>query len=31
MELKYPAELEEDVKRVLQSLAQRLRLEYLGD
>jgi hypothetical protein len=31
MELKYPAELEEDVKGVLQSLAQRLRLEYLGD
>jgi hypothetical protein len=31
MELKYPAELEEDVKRVLQSLAQRLRLEEFGD
>ena len=30
MELKYPPELEQDVKHVLQSLAQRLRLEYLG-
>lgn len=29
MELKYPPELEQDVKQVLQSLAQRLRLEYL--
>ena len=31
MELKYPSELEQDVKQVLQSMAQRLRLEYLGD
>ncbi len=30
MELKYPPELEQDVKHVLQSLTQRLRLEYLG-
>ena len=29
MELKYPVELEEDVKGVLQSMAQRLKLEYL--
>jgi hypothetical protein len=29
MELKYPPELEEDVKGVLQSMAQRLKLEYL--
>jgi hypothetical protein len=29
MELKYPPELEQDVKGVLQSMAQRLRLEYL--
>lgn len=29
MELKYPLELEEDVKGVLQSMAQRLKLEYL--
>ena len=29
MELKYPLELEQDVKGVLQSMAQRLRLEYL--
>lgn len=29
MELKYPPELEEDVKGVLQSMSQRLRLEYL--
>lgn len=28
MELKYPPELEEDVKGVLQSMAQRLKLEY---
>ena len=29
MELKYPPELEEDVKGVLQSMAQRLKLEEL--
>ena len=29
MELKYPLELEQDVRQVLQSMAQRLRLEYL--
>ena len=29
MELKYPPELEMDVKGVLQSMAQRLKLEYL--
>jgi hypothetical protein len=28
MELKYPPELEQDVKGVLQSMAQRLKLEY---
>ena len=27
MELKYPSELEQDVKGVLQSMAQRLRLQ----
>ena len=31
MELKYPVELEEDVKGVLQSMAQRLKLEYLDN
>lgn len=31
MELKYPLELEEDVKGVLQSMAQRLKLEYLDN
>lgn len=31
MELKYPPELEQDVRGVLQSMAQRLRLEFLGD
>jgi hypothetical protein len=31
MELKYPLELEQDVKGVLQSMAQRLKLEYWGD
>lgn len=31
MELKYPLELEQDVKGVLQSMARRLKLEYLGD
>ena len=31
MELKYPPELEEDVKGVLQSMAQRLKLEYLDN
>lgn len=31
MELKYPLELEQDVRQVLQSMAQRLKLEYLGD
>ena len=31
MELKYPVELEEDVKGVLQSMAQRLKLEYFDD
>jgi hypothetical protein len=31
MELKYPLELEQDVKQVIQSTAQRLKLEYLGD
>jgi len=31
MELKYPPELEEDVKGVLQSMAQRLKLEYLNN
>jgi len=30
MELKYPPELEQDVKDVMQSMAQRLKLEYLG-
>ena len=29
MELKYPLDLEEDVKGVLQSMALRLKLEYL--
>jgi hypothetical protein len=29
MELKYPSELEQDVKGVLRSMAQRLRLEEL--
>jgi len=29
MELKYPLELEQDVKGVLQSMALRLKLEYL--
>lgn len=31
MELKYPPELEQDVKGVLQSMAQRLKLEYLDN
>ncbi len=31
MELKYPPELEEDVKGVLQSMAERLKLEYLNN
>jgi hypothetical protein len=31
MELKYPLELEQDVKGVLQSMAQRLKLEYFDN
>jgi len=31
MELKYPPELEMDVKGVLQSMAQRLKLEYFDN
>ncbi|MCX5864865.1 MAG: DUF4911 domain-containing protein [Deltaproteobacteria bacterium] len=31
MELKYPPELEQDVKGVLQSMAQRLKLEYFDN
>lgn len=31
MELKYPPELAQDVRQVVQSMAQRLKLEYLGD
>lgn len=31
MELKYPPELEQVVRGVLQSMDQRLRLEFLGD
>lgn len=31
MELKYPPELEKDVKVVLQSMAQRLKLEYFDN
>jgi len=31
MELKYPFELEQDLRQVLQSMARRLKLEYLGE
>ncbi len=31
VELKYPPELEQDVRQVLQSMAQRLKLEYLDN